>query len=490
MSSILFPLRRSELASAGGFGPFVQPRSPPGFFDRILIPRWYVDPGLAGGNNDGSSWANAFNNASTAWDDAITASSAGDDFYINAASNCSNAASKTYTFKGTAAAPNRIFSCSGITNNPPQSADLGVGAQVTTTGNSNLLVRGYLYAYGVIFNCGTGANAASITLAGTLAEQTYDSCMMKLLSTGSSTFVNTSGNNVGSRVTFINTPVFFNGGINSSLSISDGAFIWRDTPNAIQGAQNNLSILFLLQGGNAGFILCDGVDFVGGTGLAAGKSFTGTSTLAGFIMQMVDCKTNTGMLINRPSAGQTIIDQIVTDSGATNYKQQRDMYQGTLTADTTRFNNATDGTTPISWQVVTTVNCKPQSPFECFGISRKVLAGTYAASKIFITSSVPLLKTNDVWVELKYLGASYALGSPATSFGAGSGSATLPQLPQGSKPDTIPTASPVWGTGSLGYDYQLSIPSFTTAVDGEVWFVVKVGKSSLTVNIDPNATVA
>lgn len=490
MASILFPLRRSELAPAGGYGPFVQPRFPVGFLDRILIPRWYVDPGLAGGNNDGSSWANAFNNATTAWDDAITASSAGDDFYVNAASVCSNAANKTYTFKGTAGAPNRIFSCSGITNNPPQLADLGVGAQLTTTGNNSLAVRGYIYVYGVIFSGGTGANAAGILLAGTTAEQTYDSCTMKLLSTGSSSFLSHSGNNVGSKVTFINTPVFFNGGPNSGFSISDGAFIWRDTPNALQGTQSALNSLFLLQGGNAGFLQCDGVDFVGGTGLATGKSFVATSTLAGFIVQIVDCKTNAGVLVNRPAAGQTIIDQIITDSAATNYKQQRDMYQGTLTADTARYNNATDGTTPISWQVVTTANAKPQSPFECIGLSRKVVAGTYSASKIFITSSVPLLKTNDVWVEVKYLGASYPYGSPATSFGTGSGSAVLPQIPQGSKPDTLATASPVWGTGSLGYDYQLTIPSFIAAADGEVWFVVKVGKASLTLNIDPNVTVA
>lgn len=484
---ILFALRRWALGGAPS--PFM-PGPFQGALDPILIPRWYIDPSLGTGLNNGSSWPNAFNNPATAWADAIAASSAGDDFYVNAASNCSNAGSQILTFKGTVGAPNRIFSCTGITNNPPQLADLGAGAQFTVTGNNLLTVRGYLYAYGIVFNGGSGgAGAIGINLGNTLSEQVYDSCAMKLLSTGASNIGISSNNGLASKITFINTPITINGTTITSVLFNDGIFIWRDTPNAVQGTQNAIANLLIPISGCSGLILCDGVDFAGTTGIGSGKNIVGAHN-ASYAIQFVDCKTISGVLMGRPTGPQATIDQIVTDSGATNYKQQRDMYQGTLTADTTRYNNASDGVTPISWQVITTANAKPQSPFECFAISKKVAAGTYAASKIFITSSVPLLKTNDVWVEVKYLGASYALSSPATSFAAGSGSATLSQLPQGSKPGTLQTASPSWATGSLGYDYQLAIPSFTTAVAGEVAFFVKVGRASLTVNIDPNAMVA
>src|SRR5690348_3756530 len=117
---------------------------------------WYINPGLGSGTNAGTSWANAFNSTTTAWTDAITASAAGDDFYVNAASTVSNTTNQTLTFKGTAAAPNRVFSCSTITNNPPVTADLGVGAAHTTTTTGTCTIRGFVYIYGVTFNTGSG----------------------------------------------------------------------------------------------------------------------------------------------------------------------------------------------------------------------------------------------------------------------------------------------------------------------------------------------
>lgn len=435
------------------------------------------------------TWAKAANSTTTALADAITASAAGDDFYWDNTFAISNASAQTLTFKGTAAAPNRIFSCSGITNDAPLTADLGVGASFTTTGNSGITINGYFYCYGVTFNCGTGANAASVTLAntGTGTLQIYDTCAMKLLSTGNGLLL--PSNNQNNKVVFKNTPVTFNGGTGTGFNINNQTFIWQNTANAVQGTQTAIANLFTFQSSVGGILICDSVDFNGTTGIASGKNIVGAA--AGPIaVQLVNCKITSGALIARPTGPATIIDQIVTDSGATGYKQQRDMYQGTLTADTTHYNNATDGTTPVSWQVVATANAKPQAPFECFQIVQWVAAGTYASSKVFITSATASLTKADVWVDVEYLGSSYALGSPATSFGAGSGSATLPLIPAGTTPGALAAASPAWGTSGLGNDYQLAIPSFTTSAAGYVRFTVKVGKASLTVNIDPAVTVA
>lgn len=451
---------------------------------------WYIDPGLVGGTNAGTSWTNAFNATDgTAWATAITASSAGDDFYVNAASTNTNTTSQTLTFKGTAAAPNRVFSCSTLTGAPPILADLGRGAAYTTTGASSITIRGYVYIWGVDFNCGTGTSAASFSLANTTAEQYYDNCKFNLLATVANCLINIgSANNCS--MTWNNTVCTFNGGTGSGLVMSNGPFLWKNTASAILGTQSAISNLFQDNNNLAGTLICDSVDFKNGTGIASGKNLVG-SYQTGRAIQFINCLITSGVLITTPTTPHVIIDQIVTDSAATNYLQQRNMYQGVLTADTTHYNNASDGSsvTPASpnlysWKVVTTANAKPATPFLCFAIEQWVTAGTYAASKVFISSATAALKTNDVFVDVQYLGASYALGSSVTSFGATS------QIPGGTTPGTLASASPAWGTSGLGNDYQLAIPSFTTSADGYVRFYVKVGKASLTVYIDPAVTVA
>lgn len=435
------------------------------------------------------TWAKAASSTTTAWADAITASAAGDDFYVDSALAVSNASAQTLTFKGTKTAPNRVFSCSTITHDAPTTADLGAGASFTTTGASGLTVNGSVYIYGVTFNVGTGSSAANAVFASADSEITLDTCAINHLVTTATCTTQFFSGAVNSKVTLINTPFTFNGGTASGIAVGQGVWVWRNTTSAILGTQSAIANLIQPASARVSVIIFDSVDFAGGTGIASGKALIAAPGTP-IAVQMVNCKFTSGALISRPTITGATVDQIVTDSGATNYKQQRDTYQGTLTASTSVTNNATDGTTPISWQVITTANAKPQSPFECFQIVQWVAAGTYANSKVFITSATASLKTNDVWVEVGFLGSSYALGSPATSFGAGSGTATLPQIPAGTTPGTLAAASPAWTTGGLGNDYQLAIPSFTTSVAGYVRFTVKVGKASLTVNIDPVATVA
>lgn len=448
-----------------------------------FTPRWYINPGSGTGANTGKSPADAFNNASTAWADAIAASAPGDEFYVNSTSNCSNASFQTLGFKGTAALPNRVWSCT-FGNNPPTLADLAFGAQFTTTGSNSITVSGSFYINGVVFNNGTGAGATTFTSTG--IEGIYDNCIINLLSTGNNQII--IGGNTNTRTIFNNTPVLNNGGNIATTIQLFTPFYWRNTPNALQGSAA-YAALITFEPIHGGLCILDNVDFVGSTGLAGGNSLF-SSQGDNFCGQVVNCKINSGVLIGRPQGPGSIIDQIVSDNSATGYKQQRDMYQGTLIASTTRYNNASDGTTPISWQVQTTANCNPQSPFECFMIPMWVAAGTYAASKIFLTSTNAGLKTNDAWVDFDYLGANYALGSWGTTFGAGSALVSLPQFPAGSKPAALTPAGTPWAVGSQGSDYELDIPSFTTSAPGIVRFFVKIGKPSILVNVDGAVTVA
>jgi len=450
---------------------------------------WYINPGLGSGTNAGTSWANAFNSTTTAWTDAITASAAGDDFYVNAASTCSNSTAQTLTFKGTAAAPNRVFSCTTITNNPPVTADLGIGAAHTTTGGSAVVIVGFVYIYGCTFNTGSGANSVNLSVGSTNAafEVTFDTCKVVLGGTNGGVIkLGSINTNIGQRHTWINTTVKF-ANTGGAFNQNAGVFRWVGNTSAIDGTGSLPTTLFTTSGSVQFHIVCDGIDLSALTN----KAITGSVNSAGFF-QFVNCKLPTGYTVGVPaSAGSGITDFVITDSGNTNYKVERYAYQGTLTTSTSVTNNATDGTQAVGWSVATSANANASSPFECPQIVQWVAAGTYANSKVFMTSATASLKTNDAWVEVQYLGnGSFPLASQATTLGAGSGTSLLKQIPAGTTPGTIAAASPAWATGGLGNDYQLAIPSFTTAQAGYVRFTVKLAKPSVTIVVDPAATIA
>ena len=445
---------------------------------------WYVNPGLGSGTNAGTSWANAFDNTATAWADAISASSAGDDFYVNGASTCSNTTAQTLTFKGTFASPNRIFSCSTITNNPPQTADLSAtpGAAFVTTGASAINLAGSFYMYGCKITAGDSSNGANIFFAqaAAAADQFLDNCALKHGGTGTSSviIIGTGTANVGQRVTWNNTTVQF-GNAAASVSLGGATFKWMNTASAIQGATLPTDLFGGLANNRGILSIVDGVD------LSALSAKTGIIAGNGpGVYQFVNCRLPASFTTAATplAAGSAVVDYVGCDSAGNTYSQTRLMYQGTLTPNVTNYNLASDGTSSYSWGVVTTSNCNPQSPFECFEIPEWSAAGTFAASTIQITSATASLTTADVWVEVYYLSsASYPIASRVTS-------GNTPLIPAGSSPASLGAGT--WAHTSLGHDYVLTIPSFTTALAGYVRAIVKVGKPSLTVAIDPKLTIA
>ena len=79
-----------------------------------------------------------------------------------------------------------------------------------------------------------------------------------------------------------------------------------------------------------------------------------------------------------------------------------------LTEETTivRTGGASDGTTPISWKIVTTANCNYSMPFECppIAIWNDTTGSAVTATVEGIWGGGAVPNDDEVWLEVEYLG--------------------------------------------------------------------------------------
>ena len=177
-----------------------------------------------------------------------------------------------------------------------------------------------------------------------------------------------------------------------------------------------------------------------------------------------------------------MVNVIRCDSGATNYRTERYQYQGTLTTETTivRTGGASDGTTPVSWKIVTTANPEWQMPFEAFPISiwneDTGSPITVTVEGVWLGGAVPL--TDEIWMDVEYLSnASYPIGSFATTTKAdilASGVNTT-------------ASSQIWSGGTTPFKMVATI---TPQMKGPINVTVKVAKISSTFFVDPKITLS
>jgi hypothetical protein len=442
--------------------------------DTKLMASVYVHSGAAGAGT-GADWANAYTTLAA----ALTAKAAGDDFWIAHDHAESSAAVQALTSPGTAANPCRVICVNRSGSVPPVSADLRTTGAVTTTGNNGITFQGFAYCYGTTFNAGTGVVGAAITISSSSTSAwSLDACALNKLGTSASSaaiVIGTASANVGSMVTLHNTTVKF-GVIGDGITVRGCELIWRHTPSAIQGAA--LPTTLFASTLKAG-VLLEGVDL---SALASGKTLVGPLVASSNYIAK-DCQLGASVTIAAtPSNHGPKVSFVRCDSGDTNYRTERYAYEGTQTTETTivRTGGASDGTTPISWKLVTTANSKRHLPFEALPISiwneTTGSAITLTIEGIWGGGAVP---TNaDIWMDVEYLGTSgFPLGSFATSGPAD-------QLAAGTN---LSAGSGTWGGSTTKFKLEKTI---TPQEKGPLTVYVKAALPSSIFFIDPKVTAS
>lgn len=393
---------------------------------------------------------------------------AGDTAYLASAHAETQTANMTITFTGTSAAMNRLICVNAAGSIPPVSADLTTGASITTTTSGNLTLNGSAYMRGITFSGGSGASSGFMSMGA--AIQTFDSCAIAV---PASAAVNSPRFNASGRYLLTNTT--FQYGVTGSTCLPTGWVRWTNTASALTGG----TIPSTLFANGAGVLVLDGVDL---SAAGSGKTLFAASNIFGACV-MMNCKLGASVTIAAAptSAAAAPVDLLISDSGAQQYRQERYAYAGTLTAETTIVpsnQQASDGTTPITWKIVTTANSAWTNPFETFAYAEWNNTTGGALTRTFeIVNDGTTLTNADIWAQVEYLGSS---ATPVSSL-ATSGTADI--LAAGVN---ITTSTATWTTTGLGSPIKQKIAiTVTPQMKGLMRITFKVAKASKTIYVNP-----
>lgn len=325
-----------------------------------------------------------------------------------------------------------------------------------------------IYVYGVTF-ISSRTSAAGLTCgSGSLME----SCSFQLSGTGTATITPNTSTWQNCTVKFAATGQFISGNQ-----------LWRWTGGSI------------LAGGTTPTDLL-GTTAIGGTiedvdlSNASSTMNISSATVTGMRLTMRNCKMPTSWTGNLTgTSGVTgspnIVQLMACDSSGTNYILHRETQWGNITNETTfvRTGGATDGTTAISWKMVSVASTVfPSGALQTgeFVIWNDTTGASKTVTVEFLHDNATGLKDNEIWLELSYYGAS---GNPLGTYIDSAPNA----LAAGS---TLSSSSATWATGGMANPNKQKMSlTFTPQLKGFFIASVKLGKASYTAYVDPIMTV-
>lgn len=435
----------------------------------------YVRSGAAG-SGTGADWANAYLTLAA----AAAGSSAGDTIWISEDHAEVLAAPQVIAFPGTGAAPNRLLCANHAGSVPPVAADLATTASVATSGANGITLSGTIYAYGIIFNCGSGAVVASLTLAfSNSSRQVFELCQLNL--TASAPGSRIVLNSAGSMAELNSTTMSFSA--TGQTFVSSGSFRWYNKSNEVAVTGGVIPTTLISTNVNGGRFKGEmsGLDL---SSLGAGKTINGANAMN---LLIKNCRLDPSVIIaatptSPTSAGTDVIGSNSTTNVARNERYQ---FSGTLTTETVikRAGGASDGTTSYSWKITTNADGDRTIPFETFEgvLWNSALDDLRTLAVHTLTDNVTLTDA-DIWLEVEYLGSS---ATPLASFGSDA-NATVLTTPANQTIDN----SEVWTTTGIATPVKQRLEvTFTPRMVGPIRWRVKVARPSTIVYVCPKANL-
>lgn len=445
----------------------------------------YVYSG-ATGTGDGTSFTNAYTSLAT----AIAAGAAGDVYLIASDHVDTNTtASVTFTFKGTAAAPDIAISVNRTSGLPE------VGARIQTSGG-NFSITIATAASGVTTLDGLVINAASAptlnTNSGLIqispASFSYILARNCLLVTNANNSSRAQVNGSNCKVVFENTSVLTGGTASAQTLAATQPFTWRNsTPYVTSGSG--------FTGGSIPPVIFDtsttAVTSLENCDLTA---FSGKTTLttAGTLKRISFSGCKMPPLASLPVANLNRADmvEIITcsDAGATD-RAERHTTSGAFTLERTiaRTGGASDGANPVTFKMQGTASNQRGDPITSLELAFNFTSAEVGAAKTltFHTLTDGQTLTNaEFWAEVSYMAGNSAL---ATQLSSAAGAIDTPTSL------TSDTATGWTTTGVTTPVKQKVALTFTPQRAGDARVVFRMAKAgtgiSSLVYVDPKADI-
>lgn len=432
----------------------------------------------------GSSWA--LSNATMVGLAANLA--AGEDGYFSQdhAESEAGTTSMTITFPGTLGSPNRIIGVSDAAEPPAALNGAGSLTRTSTSITATLVFAGSFVLVGGTYTVGSSSSSSIKFGSGDTDVQTYvdatfivtnTSTVARIVVGASATSARASITHSHSTFKFANAAqgfsvqrgrMMFNGG---GLDAA-GAAITSLFPTALASGVTRVEI--------KNFDVSSAASTLNILGAAFGC--TGSVTLN---RVKLPASWTGSLFSSEPTMPDFRISMYNCDSGDTNYKLLVGDRQGTMRDETTLVmtGGASDGTTGISWKVVTSANANEAlTPFETNWISQwntSVGASKTITVEILHDSTTDLTDA-EIWLEAEYLGTS---GVPLGMSASGQRDALSTATPHASSTVTWTT------TGLTNPRKQKLTLAFTAQEIGNVLVRLMIGKSNWTGWINPEFSI-
>lgn len=448
-------------------------------------PAWTLSKGST--TNDGTAvWTEVTGDTAYGWGAAGASiyhmmqwAAAGDRIYVSS-SHSGDLGSNSFTFTspGTSASPLEIV-CVNDSAAPPTAVATGAVEANNNGFDGRWTMGGHAYWYGVELQSGGDSFSFSFGNSDSFGY-TFDNCVIYHKNAASDVKMQIGGysdSKDDQGVTLINTQIrlshathliwlcgnltWHGGGLHASTTVP--TTFMTTLSNVVRG-RAELSGLDLSVAGS-------------------GKTLFDLSGGSTYYIDLIDSKLGASVTLvsgTIASCDSVQFRMVNSDSADTNYRYYKKDYRGEVFSETTIVKASTlstDGTTPLTWKMVSSANVRLYGPLQsdwmavwCDSTGSKTITINVLTDNVTLTDA-------EAWLEVEYLGTS---GFPIASI-ANDRAASVLATPANQTTDGVSS----WTTTGLGTPVKQNLAVTVTVNEkGPIRCRVCLAKSSTTVYVD------